>query len=1267
MRAATAGRTLSVLFFVLVLTAIAAVAQVIVTGEIAATVTDPSGAVVPGAELALEDLASESVVSATANEDGGYVFPHLRPGAYRLGVTSKGFQKSVYDNIVVDAGRTTNVAVAMHVGEVSQTVEVTAAPPLVETTSSTVSTTVRVDSLNSLPLAGRDLLAFSLLTPGAQQPAGSERFSTFNGLPGGALNITLDGINNNSQRFHSGDTSMFTFAPLRLGAMEEVTMSTTGLSADATGEGAAQIRFVTKRGSNSFHGNGFEQFRNDVLNANDWFSNAVGAPRQRLRRNEYGGSLGGPLWKKRLFFFFNYEESRQPSTSLRNAPLLTPGAQSGLFRYLGTDGIVRTGDLLQIAASRGFPSTIDPMIVSQLQAINGFAANGNVVGRDLFTNSLTWNQPGNTLQRYPTARVDFQVTPKLLWYGTWNLWWRKILGAPNYPGAPVASGSFKSTYYIASSALDWTISPRLLNQFNFGVQSNVELFNGENKLDGYRAQNNRILPSPMAFGIVPVIPGFVFPQPRNNPVYNYYDNLTGAKGNHNFTFGAAVLRTTSYQFTFGTVGLPQYTFGIVSSDPAASAFNSSSLPAISSSDLPNALALYAVLTGRVSSVTGSRAVSEISKQYSNGNPLVLRDANTQAGIYGQDSWHLNQRLTLNYGLRWELSGAAHNTNGVYTSPDYANLLGPSTAVFQPGTLNGVANPQIALRSYVYNADFVNPAPNLGFAWNPAPEKGWLAKLTGGDSTVVRGSFAISYFHEGLNTFESVASNNPGATQNLFANAGTDFVPGSVTLSGAVPNLNTFPASFSFPIAESLFTFNNGFSSANPKIHTPYVESWNFGIQRRLGKSAAVEVRYVGNHSVHLWRIFNLNEVNIFENGFLREFQNAQSNLASNTANGRTGFANNGLPGQVALPIFQAAFGALGSQPAVSANAGFNNQTFITQLQTGQAGGLANSLAGNSTYLCRLVGSSLPACATRGFNVAGSFPINFFQANPFAAGNTARLLSDPNSGNYNGLQLQLRQSNFHGLSLTANYTWSHSITDRYGDLNSDAFDFFTLRNTRLNRGPAQFDVRHVFQTYFGYALPFGRGRRFSLTNPIVNGFLGGWGFASIIRGNSGRSFQLNSGRTTVNQRDSGVVLVGITSAELQSLVSTRPGPNGTVLYFDPKIIGSDGRSNPAFLTVPTTPGHYGQIIDLYGPSFWNVDADLQKQFSVTEHVRVTFQSLFLNLLNHPNFLVGTNSFIGGNSGTSVGGIVQSIQATTFGQTTSLANGPRNIQLRLQVSF
>ena len=1240
-------------------------AQVRSTGEIAGTVTDPSGAIVPGTELKLTDLASGAAQTVPANKEGGFIFTNLRPGSYRLTASSAGFQTSVYDSVIVDAARTTNVTVQLKVGEVQQTVEVSSAPPLVETTSSTIATTVRNEAIQKLPLAGRDVLPFALLTPGAQQ-SGNSRFSTYNGLPGASINITLDGINDNSQRFHSGDTSFFTFAPIRLGAVDQVTMSTAANGSEASGEGSAQIRFVTKRGTNQFHGSIFEQFRNDVLNANDWFSNAAHLPRQRLRLNEFGGNLGGPLWKNKLFFFFNYEESRQPSTSLKTALVLTPEAQSGIFRYKGTDGQTHTANLLQIAAANGLPSSVDSTIAGQLSKINGFAANGTLLGSDLFRTSLNWNHAGNTTQRYPTARVDYQVTPNLLWYGTWNLWWRKILGAPNYPGNQVNTGSFKSTYYIASSALDWTVSPHLLNQFNFGVQSNVEEFNAENNLNVYNQQGNRIFTFPLS--LPTVIPGFVFPQPRNNPVYNFYDNATWVRGAHSFTFGGTLLHTTSYQYTFFTTGLPNYNFAPAPSDPATSAFNSSTMPAISSSDLPNAIGLYDFLTARVSAVTSDRAVSEQNHQYSAGNPLVLRDAENRGGIYFQDSWRKTPHLTLNYGLRWEFSGAAHNTNGVYTSPDYANLLGPSTSLFHPGTLNGVANPQISLRSQVYNSDLVNPAPNVGFAWNPVFKHGFLGKLAGGDATVIRGSYGINYFHEGLNTFETVASNNPGDLQQLFANAGTDFTPGSISLATPTPALNTFPASFNFPIAESLFTFNNTLFSANPNIHTPYVQNWTFGIQRKLGAKTAIEARYVGNHTVHLWRVFNMNEVNIFENGFLTDFQNAQKNLAINQANGQSGFANNGLPGQVPLPIFEAAFGTLGgTQQPVSANSGFKNQTFITQLQQGQAGALANSLAGTSTYLCRLVGGALPACATKGFSAAGAFPINFFQANPFAAGRDIRLLSDPSSANYNGLQLQLRQSDFHGLDITANYTFSKSLSDRYGDVNTDFFNFETLRNTRLNRAPAQFDLRHAFQTYFTYALPVGRGRTLNIDNTVLNTLVGGWSLSSIIRVQSGRVFELNSGRQTFNQYDSGVVLNGITQSQLQSLIKTQPGPNGTVLYFDPKLIGSDGRANPAFITVPTTPGQFGQFVYLYGPGFWNIDSALQKEVPIHEKVHFVFQAEFLNVMNHPTFLVGTGSFIPASSGSNLGGITSSIQSTTFGQTTTTANGARNIQLRAQIVF
>ena len=191
-----------------------------------------------------------------------------------------------------------------------------------------------------------------------------------------------------------------------------------------------------------------------------------------------------------------------------------------------------------------------------------------------------------------------------------------------------------------------------------------------------------------------------------------------------------------------------------------------------------------------------------------------------------------------------------------------------------------------------------------------------------------------------------------------------------------------------------------------------------------------QVRYVGNRGHNLWRTYNLNETNIIENGFLQEFRNAQRNLAINLANGRTGFANQGLAGQVPLPIFETAFGPRGSMPAVPAASGFTNGTFVDQLQQGQAGRLANTLAGDFRYLCPMVGSGLPGCASRGYNAPGPYPINVFQANPFAAGSDVRLMTDESTSEYDALQMQFRQRYARASALTANYTFGKARTDRY---------------------------------------------------------------------------------------------------------------------------------------------------------------------------------------------------------------------------------------------
>src|SRR6185369_10844072 len=205
--------------------------------------------------------------------------------------------------------------------------------------------------VQNLPYAFRDSLNFAVLIAGNARST-SERNSTFNGLPNASLNITVDGMNNNSQRFKSGGTSFFGFAPARIDAIEEVSVSTTGLGADAGGEGAMQIRLTTKRGTEQYHGKVLYQGTNEALNANGFFRNMQGLPRNKVRSHNVVGSVGGPLFqfirpfKHKLFFFAYYEIQPQLSTQTLTQAVLTSAAQQGDYTYIGTDGVKRTVNLL---------------------------------------------------------------------------------------------------------------------------------------------------------------------------------------------------------------------------------------------------------------------------------------------------------------------------------------------------------------------------------------------------------------------------------------------------------------------------------------------------------------------------------------------------------------------------------------------------------------------------------------------------------------------------------------------------------------------------------------------------------------------------------------------------------------------------------------------------------------------------------------------------------------------------------------------------------
>src|SRR5487761_872398 len=298
-------------------------AQVATTGSVSGIVTDPSGSSIPGATLTITNAATGFSRTITSSGSGAYTIPGLQPGTYRLQVTAAGFSTAVYANLVVEAAQTTNVQIKMTVGSASQTVEVSAQAEVLKTTQNTIATTINPTLVENLPLNGRDLLEFATLVTGAANPD-NQRYTTFDNLPNAALNITVNGTNNNFQRYRTFSTGFFTAAPLREGAFEEATVSTNNLTADAGAEGAAQIRFVTKRGSGKFHGRAFWQAQNSFFNANSYTNNALGRKLPKSRNNFYGGDLGGPLLPhNRAFFFVHLEYNEVPGGSYPINKVLT--------------------------------------------------------------------------------------------------------------------------------------------------------------------------------------------------------------------------------------------------------------------------------------------------------------------------------------------------------------------------------------------------------------------------------------------------------------------------------------------------------------------------------------------------------------------------------------------------------------------------------------------------------------------------------------------------------------------------------------------------------------------------------------------------------------------------------------------------------------------------------------------------------------------------------------------------------------------------------
>jgi hypothetical protein len=449
-------------------------------------------------------------------------------------------------------------------------------------------------------------------------------------------------------------------------------------------------------------------------------------------------------------------------------------------------------------------------------------------------------------------------------------------------------------------------------------------------------------------------------------------------------------------------------------------------------------------------------------------------------------------------------------------------------------------------------------------------------------------------------------------------------PGSVLFRQAnLPVKSGLVTTPTYPIPASFTTPVNDFL---PNLKLGYVQSWNLGWQRELGRNTVVEFRFTGNHGVHLWRQYNLNEANIVENGFLNEFKIAQNNLriarggdiTKNT--GVVNFGNQGLPGQQNVPILQTAIGTT------------SDTTTATQLLLGQAGTAANGIANNATRMTNLTNAK--------------YPVNMFFTNPTVAGGGAFIVTNDGSTFYDALQVELRRRLSHGISMQGSYVFGKSLTNGPTNSSTSSSQPTTLRNFSLDKGPSGFDIRHAVKANWIYEMPFGPGKMLlgSVSNRFVKKAIEGWETAGVVRIQSGLPMYLNS-LGTFNASNStttgdGVTLNNMTASDLQQMVDIRKTTStdgkGIVYYLPQSLIDN---TNAAFQVGGKTVADLDPSKPYIGPApagqlgwrgvihqNWNrfFDMSIVKRTRIRESMNVEFRATALNVFNLTNFNAYANS-------------------------------------------
>ena len=1223
---------------------------------ISGTVLDPTEARAPNVQVLAENVRTGVVLTNTTNEAGVYIFPSVQPGLYRLTAELPGFQRYVLNEVVVEVGARLNFNIFLEVAGAQQVVEVTASDSPLSANTASVGGVINGQFLLDLPLPGRDALGITLTQAGVLG-------DNFAGSRTGALNVTRDGINVMDQSVNSGTFS--TVFPTT-DAIDEVRVITSPVDAEF-GRGSGQVQMSTRSGTNEYHGSVFDYHQNTVFNANNWFSNMRGDPRDSVVENAFGARVGGPLVRERTFFHFNYEGLRFRTANSVTATTYTQTARQGVFRFY--PGVVNgnanaanptvdvNGNPVRPAAATG-----------DLQAVNVFGRDANRRGPDptgtvgklvgvmplpndfragdgLNTAGYTWRRRETSdLDQY-TVKVDHHVNTLHRLNFTFTRQDVEGINAfmpQSFPGSPGGSITQPGTFYsIAASS---TLSSTKVNEFRAGAQRTRARFNAPWELPG----GKELLPAINGSAYLPVfglvsdpIPADNDPQGRIAPLYMYNDTFHWTKGRHTVKFGGELRYVSQNGFSsFGV--MPRVQFGLGEFGPPLFGVDNASIPGLEANE-GRAQALLTDLSGAVDNVSQVfNASGGANPEFRAGEDRQRTWRQREFSLFIQDDFKLKPSVTLNVGLRYEFYGVPWDANG-----RTAGLVGGSTGLFgisgtswsdlyQPGRENGhltrvqlVGKRSPNPNSNLYSNDLNNVAPVLGLSWS--------IPYFGKDKTILRAGYSVAYERNALRLVDIIAGDQPGLqTSSLFtSNLYLDLTRIPLPLEPDVRPLETVSLTDRSQVVRA---FDNN-------LRTPYVQNWNLTIERELPGRLTVDVRYVGSKGTKLIRTVNLNEVNIFENGLLEAFLATQAggnaplfdrlfngfNLGLGRIDGRT------VTGSASLRAFASTRGLFASNN-IGAFADFVNSVNAN----GERGGLLRF---------------------------ADLPENFVVANPQFSG--ANLVGNFANSTYHSLQLNAEKRLSKGWTLLSNYTWSRTLGEEEGDSQEILNSYRNSRNRHLDKRLLAFHRTHIVRNSGSWELPFGPNRTLlGASRGVVARLVEGWKIGGIVNFFSGAPLGLQAGVSSFNQHlDNTPTLVGPLPKNMGKVKRTEDG----VVFFDGLKQAPDplianltplqflnlrsslfaiADSSGKVVAVNPAAGALGSLSQTHmeGPGTFRFDMNLQKRIQVREDVGLIFRADALSVLNHPVF---------GNPNTE-------INSTTFGRITSAA-GSRIVVLSARVNF